>query len=57
MDKDNPLPLDRAMLPVGALYRVSPDDQAHLVASGFYRPRGIAFIGGSIWIADHNGDF
>ncbi len=40
----------------GALYRVGPDGQAHLVASGFSNPAGIAFADSSIWVADVNRD-
>jgi sugar lactone lactonase YvrE len=40
----------------GALYRVGPDGKAHLVASGFSNPSGIAFAGNSIWVSDINRD-
>ena len=40
----------------GTLYRVSRDGKAHLVASGFSNPSGIAFVGNSIWVADVNRD-
>ena len=48
---------DRPMKPVGAFYRITADGQTHLVASGFYRPRGITFMNGSIFVADHAGVF
>ena len=38
------------------LYRIAPDGSAHLVASGFLRPAGIAFVDGSIWISNINRD-
>lgn len=40
----------------GALYRIGPDGQAHLVASGFSNPAGIAFSDASIWVTDVNRD-
>ena len=51
------------MLPVrtqrgsGKLFQVSPDRGVVLVATGFFRPTGIAFIDGVIWVADIKADF
>ncbi|MEQ1897226.1 MAG: hypothetical protein ABL971_07550 [Vicinamibacterales bacterium] len=39
------------------MFRVGPDGQKHLVASGFYRPSGLAFIRGELWVTDINGPF
>jgi hypothetical protein len=40
----------------GALYRITKQGRAELVASGFSNPQGIAFSRGSIWITDINRD-
>lgn len=47
---------DKAVKWDGTLWRVSRDGQAHLVASGFSNPAGIAFSGRSIYVADVNRD-
>jgi hypothetical protein len=36
---------------------VSPDLGVVLVATGLFRPRGIAFVDGIIWVADIKADF
>ena len=41
----------------GALYRLGKDGTPVSVATGFFRPTGIAFVGNAIWIADIKGDF
>lgn len=49
-------PMDQQMPGESALYRIGPDGQAHLVASGFVRPAGIAFVNGAIWVSNINRD-
>ena len=41
----------------GAVYRIGPDGRVHVVVSGFYRPTGLAFIKGELWVTDVNGPF
>lgn len=41
----------------GSLFRLPKDGKPVLVASGFFRPTGIAFVDGAIWVADIKGDF
>ena len=41
----------------GTLYRLTADQGVARVASGFFRPTGIAFVDESIWVADVKGDF
>lgn len=41
----------------GAIYRITPDGRTHLVASGFFNPSGVRFVGEALWISDINGDF
>ena len=55
-EMDSPAPLDVPLQGDSTLYRIAPDGTAHLVASGFLRPAGIAFIDGSIWVSNINRD-
>jgi sugar lactone lactonase YvrE len=41
----------------GRVYRVTPDGQVHLVASGLFNPNGVRFVGNALWVTDVNGDF
>jgi hypothetical protein len=41
----------------GKVYRVTPDGQLQLVASGFLNPAGVKFIDNKLWITDIAGDF
>ena len=41
----------------GKLFRVTGDGHAVLVASGFFRPTGLAFVDDAIWVADMKGDY
>jgi hypothetical protein len=41
----------------GKLFRVSSDLCVVLVATGFFRPTGIAFVDGTTWVADIKADF
>ena len=41
----------------GKLFRVSLDLGVVLVATGFFRPTGIAFVDGAIWVADIKADY
>lgn len=40
----------------GALYRLH-EGRPEVVASGFFSPTGVAFVGDEIWVADIKGDF
>ena len=55
-ETDSRAPLDVPLKGESTLYRITPDGEAHLVASGFLRPAGIAFIDGSIWVSNINRD-
>lgn len=50
------MPLDVPLQGESTIYRIAPDGRAHLVASGFLRQAGIAFIDGSIWVSNINRD-
>jgi hypothetical protein len=52
-----PVPMTQRVAADGKIYRVTPDGQAHLVASGFLNPAGVKFIGNKLWITDIAGDF
>jgi glucose/arabinose dehydrogenase len=43
--------------PDGRIYRVTPDGQRHLVASGLYNPIGLSFFDGKLWVTDINSDY
>ena len=55
-ESDSPVPLDVPLQGESTIYRMAPDGIAHLVASGFLRPAGIAFIDGLIWVSNINRD-
>jgi hypothetical protein len=52
-----PVPLTQRVAADGKVYRVRPDGQSHLVASGFLNPAGVKFIGNKLWVTDTAGDF
>lgn len=52
-----PVPMTQPVAQDGKLYRITPDGQPHLVASGFFNPAGVQFVGDALWVADLNGDF
>jgi sugar lactone lactonase YvrE len=52
-----PVPMTQPLSPDGKLYRVTPDGALHLVASGFFNPVSVCFIGDTLWVSDINGDF
>jgi hypothetical protein len=52
-----PVPMTQALQPDGKVYRVTPEGQLHLVASGFFNPVGVGFLGKRLWVSDINGDF
>jgi len=52
-----PVPMTQALQPDGKVYRVTPEGQLHLVASGFFNPAGVGFLGKRLWVSDINGDF
>jgi len=39
----------------GKLYRITREGALEVVASGFLRPTGAAFVGGALWVADAKG--
>jgi hypothetical protein len=51
-----PVPMTQALAMDGKVYRVA-DGALHLVASGFFNPVGVRFIGDKLWVSDINGDF
>ncbi|MGH6797244.1 MAG: hypothetical protein ACREDI_02530 [Roseiarcus sp.] len=54
---DIPVIMTQREKPDGKVYRVTPDGQLHLVASGFLNPIGVKFIGDKLWVTDVAGDF
>ncbi len=52
-----PLPMTQALQRDGRVFRVTPDGQLKLVASGFVNPLGLSFIGNRLWVTDIVGDF
>ena len=52
-----PVPMTQALEADGKLYRVTPEGELQLVASGFFNPAGVRFIGDALWVTDINGDF
>jgi hypothetical protein len=41
----------------GSIYRITPDGQRHLVASGFSTPVGLSFFDGKLWVTAINTDY
>ncbi|MFI5397959.1 MAG: hypothetical protein ACHQ9S_20670 [Candidatus Binatia bacterium] len=56
-DFDIPVKMTQPVANDGTVYRITPDGRAHLVASGFFNPSGVRFVGNALWISDINGDF
>lgn len=54
---DIPVPMTQPVTNDGKLYRVTADGRLHLVASGFFNPSGVRFVGDALWVSDINGDF
>lgn len=52
-----PVKMTQPVADDGTVYRITPDGRAHLVASGFFNPSGVRFVGEALWISDINGDF
>lgn len=52
-----PVPMTQPVAQDGKLYRITPDGRLHLVASGFFNPSGVHFVGDALWLSDLNGDF
>ena len=55
-ESDSPAPLGVPLQGDSTIYRIAPDGTVHLLASGFLRPAGIAFVDGSIWVSNINRD-
>ncbi len=41
----------------GQVFRITPDGEVHLVASGLHNPIGVHFTEDRLWVSDINGDF
>jgi hypothetical protein len=52
-----PVPMTQRVAVDGKVYRVTPDGQLQLVASGFLSPAGVKFIENKLWITDIACDF
>ncbi len=52
-----PVPQGQALEPDGKVYRVAPNGELVVVASGLINPWGIRFVGDRLWVSDINGDF
>jgi hypothetical protein len=52
-----PVPMTQPLSADGKLYRVTADGTRYLVASGFFNPAGVRFLGERLWVTDINGDF
>ncbi|HVN91060.1 MAG TPA: hypothetical protein VMT61_14705 [Candidatus Binataceae bacterium] len=52
-----PVPQTQTLKRDGKIFRVTPDGELRLVASGFINPSGLRFIGKHLWVTDVNGDF
>lgn len=52
-----PVPQTQASRFDGKVYRVTPQGELKLVASGFANPGALLFTGGHLWVSDVNGDF
>jgi hypothetical protein len=51
------VPMTQRVAADGKVYRVGPDGQPQLVASGFLNPSGVKFVGNKLWVNDIAGDF
>lgn len=56
-DFHSPVPMTQSVKHDGRLYRVTPEGDAILIASGFANPTGLAFLGKRLVVSDINGDF
>jgi hypothetical protein len=56
-DFEFPVPQTQPLKRDGKVYRVTPQGELKLVASGFINPGGLRFIGTHLWVTDINGDF
>jgi sugar lactone lactonase YvrE len=54
---ETPVKMTQPVTADGRVYRVTPDGQVHLVASGLFNPNGVRFVGNALWVTDVNGDF
>ncbi|MGH8595785.1 MAG: hypothetical protein ACREXT_03900 [Gammaproteobacteria bacterium] len=52
-----PVPMTQAITPDGKIYRLTPEGEPVLVASGLHNPMGVRFVDGKLWVTDINGDF
>jgi hypothetical protein len=52
-----PVPMTQALAPDGNVFRVTPQGELKLVASGFINPISLLFVGKRLWVSDINGDF
>jgi len=52
-----PVPMTQKLNANGKIYRIAPDGQKHLVATGFISPAGLKFIDNRLWVTDVAGDF
>jgi hypothetical protein len=56
-DFEFPVPQTQPLKRDGKVYRVTPQGELKLVASGFINPGGLRFIGTHLWVTDVSGDF
>jgi hypothetical protein len=56
-DYEMPVPQTQPLKRDGKVYRVTPQGELKLVASGFINPEGLRFVGTRLWVTDVNGDF
>jgi hypothetical protein len=56
-DLEVPVPQTQPLKRDGKVYRVTPQGELKLVASGFINPASLRFIGTHLWVTDVNGDF
>ena len=56
-DFEFPVPQTQPLKRDGKVYRVTPQGELKLVASGFINPGGLRFVGTHLWVTDVNGDF
>ncbi len=54
---DNDVPPTEPIASDGRVFRVTPEGELKLVASGFANPVGVAFLGDRLVISDINGDY
>ena len=56
-DLEVPVPQTQPLKRDGKIYRVTPQGELKLVASGFVNPLHLSFIDHKLWVSDLNGDY